>query len=274
MCQSKPVDTLAFVFVVVFVWFECLSLHGDSANNKCILYMKIIINPEFRHLHKFIESLPRIFHETGTSIYKGRNELKEYEVDGIRLVVKSYRKPILVNRFVYAYIRPSKARRAYEYGLKVIEKGVDTPRPVAYVEVYKNGLLTESYFISLKCDYSRLMREFCEEYPDSDKDVLVAFAQFTANMHNAGIYHKDYSAGNILFEKDEKGIRFSIVDINRMKFGFVTEETGYENFYRLWFKDKAFRIVGKEYGKARGFDPEKALNRVLYYKNKFMNSCK
>lgn len=236
--------------------------------------MKIIINPKYQRLHEFIESVPQCFQNSGTSIYEGRNQLKEYDVKGIKLVVKSYKKPILINRFIYSYIRPSKARRAYEYGLKVVEKGFDTPCPVAYVEVKNVGFLTQSYFISLKCDYTRLMREFCDGVPEGKEDILLAFARFTAEMHNAGIYHKDYSAGNILFEKDAKGIRFSIVDINRMKFGFVDEETGYENFYRLWFKDEAFRIVGKEYGKARGYDPEKAMERVLYYKNKFMNSCK
>ena len=76
--------------------------------------MKIIINPTYQHLTKFIESLPQIFEYQGNSIYKARNEIKTFVVDGTTINVKSYQKPILINRIAYTFFRKTKAERAYK----------------------------------------------------------------------------------------------------------------------------------------------------------------
>ncbi len=59
-----------------------------------------------------------------------------------------------------------------------------------------------------------MMREFEEGGIAGREDILEAFAAFTVGLHKKGVLHLDYSAGNILFDKQEEGIVFSIIDLN------------------------------------------------------------
>ena len=110
---------------------------------------KIVIHPKYQSLTHFIEQLPDIFLSEGEYIHDGRNKIKLFEVDGLRINVKRYRIPLFINRFIYLYCRKTKAERAYEYAIKLQEKGINTPSPIAYILEKKSGLLGFSYFISL-----------------------------------------------------------------------------------------------------------------------------
>ena len=53
---------------------------------------------------------------------------------------------------------------------------------------------------------------------EGNEDRLLAFARYTAALHQAGILHLDYSPGNILIHHNEiDGYSFSLVDVNRMQ---------------------------------------------------------
>lgn len=65
--------------------------------------MKIVVNPTYEHLRKFIESVPDTFEREGRIIYSGRNLIKVMEVDGIEINVKRYGIPALANRIVYSF---------------------------------------------------------------------------------------------------------------------------------------------------------------------------
>lgn len=43
-----------------------------------------------------------------------------------------------------------------------------------------------------------------------------------AELHEAEVYHADFSPGNVLYDRTEEGVRFSLIDINRMYFGPVS----------------------------------------------------
>ena len=60
-------------------------------------------------------------------IYKGRNELKEFDVEGKKLIVKSYQLPHLLNRIIYNFFRASKAKRSYSYALMLRKLGIGSP---------------------------------------------------------------------------------------------------------------------------------------------------
>jgi tRNA A-37 threonylcarbamoyl transferase component Bud32 len=231
--------------------------------------MKVVINPEFQFLEKFLKRLPDCFDTEGKTIYKSRNEIKIYELNGLVLNVKSYKKPIFVNRVAYTFLRKSKARRAYENGLEVAARGFDTPKPIAFIELKEGGLLDKSYFVSVQCPYSRMFREFAE-HPDitGREDILQALGVYMAALHQAGILHLDLSTGNILFEKDETGIHFCLVDINRMRFQNIDQEVGCKNFERLRGSTDFFRVLAYSYAKTRGFDAESCTKRVLHYNEK------
>ncbi|MDD4921121.1 MAG: lipopolysaccharide kinase InaA family protein [Bacteroidales bacterium] len=237
--------------------------------------MNMVINPEFQFLEAFLKRLPECFYSEGETIYKARNEIKIFKVDGLVLNVKSYRKPIFFNRVVYTFFRRSKSRRAFDHALELAVRGFDTPKPVAYIEQRNGGLLDQSYFVSLQFPYTRMFREFADHSDVTGReDILEAFGFYVAALHQAGILHLDLSPGNILFEKEETGIHFCLVDINRMNFQTINQEVGCKNFERLRGNTAFFRILANSYAKACGYDADTCFERILYYNARSVKSFK
>lgn len=231
--------------------------------------MKLVLNPSYRRLEKLMETLPLSFPTLGVCIYKGRNELHKFSCEGKEYVVKNYKVPIFINRIAYTFFRPGKARRAYEYALKLRAMGIDTPEPVAYIEIKEGGLLCYSYFVSECCPYPHLMREFDNGGVAGREAVLKAFAAFTVNLHEKGVFHLDYSSGNILFDRYDGDIHFSILDLNRMRFVPMTPKMCLSNFTRFSRDEEVVRYVVAEYARLRGWDPEVSVEAALVPHRKF-----
>lgn len=232
--------------------------------------LKIEIAPGYEHLHDFLVQLPLRFEQgDDKTIHVGRNLIKVMEVDGLLLNVKRYHVPSFLNRIVYSFFRTPKGKRAFTYPRVLLQKGFETPQPVAYVEERIGGLIGYSFFISLQCPYRRKFYEFGNADIEECREVVTAFANLTARLHEAGIYHCDYSPGNILFDYVDGRYHFSLVDINRMEFGPVNLEKGCANFARLWGQKGFFMQLAKDYALARGADEDYCLERILYYRRKF-----
>ena len=150
--------------------------------------MKIVVNPAYETLRVYIERLPDTFGE-GKQIYAARNTLSRFRWQGVDVVVKKYKVPVFINRIIYRFFRKSKARRAYEYALRLEELGIRTPQAVAYIESYSGGLLADSYLVTLYEPYSRLMREFHTDVSltEEGKKILRAFAAYSVHLHDAGV---------------------------------------------------------------------------------------
>lgn len=231
---------------------------------------RIVIHPSYKGLSSFIEDIPNIFDLEGTLIFQGRNQLKHYRINDIDLIVKRFKRPHILNRFVYVTIRLSKAARSYKNALRLETLKITTPTPVAYIEERSWGL-SYSYYITTELKNMVEIRNIHSLYNEEDAyKILTAFGNYTARLHKQGILHKDYSAGNILFRMEEGQIYFSLVDINRMRFGAVSTEQGYKNFERLWLSDSDFVTIAKAYAQERNLDPEEAIKRICFYKNQFM----
>jgi len=229
--------------------------------------MNIVIHPEYSSLEPFVKNMPALFQDGGRTIYKARNEIRVFDHAGMQLNVKSYRKPILINQIVYSFFRKSKARRAFENGLEVLKRGFDTPKPVAYIENFKLGLLKSSYFISFQSPYSRRLVEFADNSGiEGREDIPAALGVYAAKLHEADFLHLDFSSGNVLFKKDEMGVHFSLVDLNRMRFCKIDESAGCKNFERLRANPEFFKLMARSYAQARGFDADKCLNLMESYK--------
>src|SRR6478735_11735029 len=97
--------------------------------------VKIVLNPHFEHLRKYVEEIPTQMELRGSVMESGRNLIKQDHVAGVHLVIKSYRRIYLPNKVRYSFFYPSKAQRAYDYAQRLIENGFNTPVPIAYIEV-------------------------------------------------------------------------------------------------------------------------------------------
>ena len=235
--------------------------------------MKIIINRKYEYLRDWIEQMPSFFEEKGEVLYKGRNIIKVFSLDnGLHVNVKRYRKPSLFNRVVYSFFRKTKAARAYNNTLKISEKGFDSAESVAYIEIKYSGLLSDSYFISLHLHDVKEIRECYSGPLLGNEDLIKAFASYSASLHDAGIYHLDYSPGNILYRKDRGEYTFILVDVNRMKFMPVSFDAGCRNFARLFLDDEIYGLIGIVYADLRKntLGKDDTVRLIIKYKNSFL----
>jgi hypothetical protein len=199
------------------------------------------------------------------TIHKARNELKIIELDGIKTVVKSFKVPHLLNRIVYTFFRKSKAYKSYHNALRLQALNISTPQPIALIEFFESGLLADSYFISEFFDYDFTIRTPLLEQLEDREAIFTTFAAYTYTLHQAGVWHLDYSPGNILIKRTDGGYQFSIVDINRMEFRSITPLEGCENFNKLWAFDDELEIMGREYARLSGLDESTTIAEMKHH---------
>lgn len=226
--------------------------------------VKTKVSDSYLQLTNFINELP-VWMESGKGvvIYKGRNQLVEFEVAGVKVVVKAFCKPNFINRIAYGFLRASKAARSYDYAQILIKAGIPTPTPVGYY-TERNGLLFgKSYYVCLKSECPYTYKDLLnQDFPNKER-FLEAIGAHTAKIHNSGFLHKDYSRGNILFKEMENGdIHIEIIDLNRIKFHKIGLEEGCRNFERLPSTPQMRRIMANAYAAARGFNKSECFQLI------------
>lgn len=232
---------------------------------------KILINPKYASLRSFIEQIPDRMLREGETLKDHRNVIKVLTApDGQRLNVKRYHIPQGLNSLIYSWgLRKPKGQRAYEYPPILLQKGIETPENIAYIEDRRFGLLGYSYFVCTQCDYGHELYEVGKAPDGTYNELAVALASFTAHTHESDVLHRDYSPGNILWKKDDDGYHFSIIDINRMYFGKVDIEMGCANFARLWGPKSFIQLLCREYARLRGFDEDVAVQITMKHRRRF-----
>ena len=224
---------------------------------------KLQINEKYKNFEKDLLDIKKIFQNSNESIHKARNELKIIELNGLKCVVKSFKVPHLLNRIAYTFFRDGKAKKSFLNATTLMHLQVSTPEPIGIIEFFSKGLLSESYFISIYEPYDFTIREVFHHKVENVDEVLKKFTQFTYNIHQKGVWHVDYSLGNILITQNDSNYKFSLVDINRMQFKTIEAEDGLKNFNKFWAKDKNDLItIAKEYANLANFNEEEAISIV------------
>ncbi|MDD5052452.1 MAG: lipopolysaccharide kinase InaA family protein [Sulfuricurvum sp.] len=223
--------------------------------------------PHYEYLKNSFENIQSIFSRDDQSIHKARNELKIITLDDVKTVVKSFRIPHLFNRIIYTFFRKSKAYKSYHNALHLQELEISTPQPIALIEFFESDLLANSYFISEYFEYDFTIRTPLLESLEDRNFIFTAFAAYTYTLHQAGVWHLDYSPGNILIKRTEDSYQFSIVDINRMEFRSITPLQGCENFNKLWASDEDIEIMGREYARLSGLDEATTIYEMKRHNN-------
>ena len=228
---------------------------------------KYILNTELQiNFKSFLLDIKEHFISNKQTIHKARNELKTINYNNVDTIVKSFKVPNILRRVVYTYFRDSKAKKSYEYSIKIKDF---TPTPIGYIEFYTNGLIEDSYFISEKFNYDFTIREpLLEDNFKNRDEVFKQFARFTFELHQNGILHKDYSPGNILIKEENDSYIFKVVDINRMEFKELSLNERLKNFNKLWAKDEYLTIMIKEYALLSKANEDECLNIALGYNQK------
>lgn len=230
--------------------------------------IKYKLHPDYTAFEDDLFDIKTIFSRYNETIHKARNVLKVIPLHGIDTVVKAFRIPNAINQFAYAYLRKSKAYKSYFNAVRLQELGVNTPSPIGFIEFYRNGFFKESFFLSKYSPYDFTMADVRDNTPSDKKKILEAFAAFTYELHKKGVWHVDYSGGNILITTREEGYDFSLVDINRMEFRSVTGYEGLENFNKLWLNKEDLKLLAHTYAQLANLDAQKAKEEILLHDQK------
>ena len=225
--------------------------------------MKIIVNPKYAGIRDYLEHIDEHFEREGREIFRDRNVVNTLKVGPLTLCVKKYATPSLRRRVETSLYKTPKGKLAYLSPLLLRERGFESPEPVAYVK-YDIGLFrSESYFVCLHSDY-RYSMDMLDQLPgEQRREVVESFARYAARLHEDGFLHRDFSSGNILFDRVKGRYRFSLIDTNSIRCGRpVGVKKGCENFCRLRLDDVAFTWLAEAYAAERKADPLRCLHLI------------
>lgn len=236
---------------------------------------KVVVDTKYPQLSNFIKAMPIFFRNgSGKVVYKGRNELQEMQYKEVKMIIKSFRLPNMINRIAYGFIRFSKAERSYKYAQLLRDNGIASPEPIAYYTERNGILFSNSYYVSRKSECQNTYYDLLTQDFANLENIVRAIARVAAKMHEKGFLHKDFSRGNILFQETPNGIHIEIIDLNRIRFRKVGIKDGCKNFERLPATPLMHRWIAEEYAKARGFDQETCFMLITNYRKKQEESGK
>ncbi len=206
----------------------------------------------------------------GKILHNKRNLVKKVKTNKRKLVVKSFGRIVLINKFAYSWLRDSKAKRAYDNAMLFLSLGINTPKPVAYVECFRFGLLVNSYFIAKYTKFEPISEVIYLSQEQQDEFVR-DIAVFATKLHKHDIYHVDFNIENVLFKYKNGKFIFSLIDNNRMVRTKMPLTLGVKNFSRLHFPAPLLEKMVKEYIKINKGDEAILWPLSEKYRRDFLN---
>lgn len=202
-------------------WFEISGFHGEYADAQAPADLE-------REVRRLVD--PGSARET---LYWGRNYLytAEYAAAGgerREVVVKQFRNQGLRQRLRRRW-RGSKAASSWRAALAMVEAGVGTPAPVMWIE--SNDAEGPSFYVCRRStgffESRFLFRAIAagrheELFPRTEiRGLFAALGRYLRRLHDAGVWHRDLSIGNVLVREAEDAVppEFLVVDLNRARLG-------------------------------------------------------
>ena len=234
--------------------------------------MKIVIAEAYRPVENFLLSVPTLFRrDEGKLLYDQRNQVRRFEHKGLVFIAKRYKRVNPVQQIAYTFFRKTKAERAYHFAEIYRQRGVRTPREIAYMETYELGLFTTGYFISEESKGRDLSLEL-RDAEHFDTELADAVVRHIAYMHSKGILHGDLNLSNFLYEQRPDGkYLFTMIDINRSQFtdGWPTDEECLKNLVRLVHRRDLYQYFISRYAELRGWPVEETVGTALHLLERF-----
>jgi tRNA A-37 threonylcarbamoyl transferase component Bud32 len=129
------------------------------------------------------------------------------------LFLKQYKIRGLTEGWKYLVL-PSKARREWQMTQQALAKGIPIPVPVAMAERRKGLFLEDALLVTQAISPSCPLIELIPE--GGHKELLFQAAGLLRQAHEAGLFHQDLHAGNILVGMAEK--KLYLIDLHRSRF--------------------------------------------------------
>jgi hypothetical protein len=224
-------------------------------------------------INSALQSILDNFDNSGKLFIAGsRNIIKLFDYEGAVINIKAFKVPNWFNKIIYNYFRESKAKRSYTYATLLLERGIGTPKPIAYYEEKSIFGFKKSYYVSQHLEFDLMFRDLVENnnYPDREL-ILKQFMSFCYKLHQNGIEFLDHSPGNTLIKKvKDNEYSFYLVDLNRMIFHKeMTFEQRMKNLSRLTPYQDMIQIMSKEYSKLSNEEESLVFDTLWKYTSEF-----
>lgn len=148
-----------------------------------------------------------------------------HDVRDALLVRGDEKVPVVVKRIRRDFRQPegnTRAERAVRIARHLLAHGIDTPEPFGF-EVTAE----ESVLVVRKLEGAVQIRAFFLRRDDptreapgvraSFEEVLTALGRFARRLHDAGVFFRDFTDGNVLVTEGESGPRLWLVDLDRAR---------------------------------------------------------
>jgi tRNA A-37 threonylcarbamoyl transferase component Bud32 len=122
--------------------------------------------------------------------------------EGRTYFVKHYT-TLTVKSRLQVLLRRSKAHKAWRFAQRLRQRSILTPNVIAFLQGGSWWRKPELYLVTEGIDGQTLREMVRASLPLASRRGLIrAVAIFLAQLHDAGIYHGDFSAFNIIVEQD------------------------------------------------------------------------
>ena len=156
----------------------------------------------------------------GAARHPGRHEVVDAVLsrDGERISVVVKKVPLDFRQ----RLKAPKALKSFAVARALLARGIPTPEPLA-AEVVGN----ESWYVARKLENASQIRLWFLHRDDSGRarpplpfsfeEVVEALGTLARRMHDAGVFFRDFTDGNILVTGEEGQLRVWLVDLNRAR---------------------------------------------------------
>lgn len=181
--------------------------------------IRLHVNQNYKELEPVFSKIPSGGIKP-TRVYCNRhNYVYQIRVGDRLFVVKRYHQPTLFNRIMNTFFRKDRSRRNYEDAIGLLFLGIPTAKPIAYIREYRCGIYRYGYLVTEYLPCKRIDKMYGELETDEERgELLKSYIRFYSRIVGLGILHADYNPGNILVSRTDKGYRFYLIDINRIRF--------------------------------------------------------
>ncbi|MDL2719240.1 MAG: lipopolysaccharide kinase InaA family protein [Acidobacteriota bacterium] len=154
--------------------------------------------------------------------HPGRHEVVDAVLsrDGERIPVVVKKVPLDVRQ----RLTTPKAMRSLATAQALVARGLATPEPLAAGIVGQ-----ESWYVARRLEGAAQMRAWFLHRDDparpvpplrfSFEEVVEALGKLARRMHDAGVFFRDFTDGNVLVTNEEGKLRLWLVDLNRARVG-------------------------------------------------------
>jgi len=174
--------------------------------------------PEWNDILLGPEGLPldRWLHRGNARVVKKTSRRTVYRVElEKRTVFVKHERSGGMMRGLALRLRGSTARREFRKASEVLRRGLRTVCPVAWGEKIRGGLVRESYLVTEAVPEAMSLDRYVSEgigrlpkpaRPAARRRLIGALARFVAALHEGGVHHNDFHAGNMLVHPEPSGV--------------------------------------------------------------------